>query len=621
MSIYPPPDRTTSIFNPADFLTTGTEVGVSAAYVDTFYLKKAGNQTVVGQETFQGGILTNSIGLASGTQLVVAATNRVDVTTTLADFSGDINAAGNIDANLAITAGSSITAPTMSAVTLTVTGSGSLKDTNFTGNITQDASKTTTLRTTTVNGTVTCSRIIDTGNLSVAGVSTLTGDVTASGNLGVTGNLSVAGVSTLTGDVTASGNLGVTGNVTAGNLTCSGNVNSFCQTTANLNDVTLKGQLLVSTDALSSFNFPVGSAGGSDPYTSSTGWTAQSSSRGFTDWYAYLAFSGAVNAYWGSNTLYTYPGGTYTGTQVTSGLSGEWLQLSHTRPFTVQSGTWGATTPGNVSFSGKTYTVLGSLDASTWTTLATVTGTSLSWTSLNPTYRMYYLRFVFTSMDDTKNTTNQRVYVPDNSTVTGRFAEGDVTVQGNCTLTRLSVTGATALTGNLGVTGTTALTGNLTAGNMTASGTANIATVIQSAPSILSYYLASISATNNTNTTILFDTSKINQGTHGLTYAAATGRFTNLSGTTRAYSVVFSAAFALNVTGQRQVQIAKSSGVLPTNAVFSQYADATQAGSLMVMNVSAIVVIPNNEYISCTVYQNSGASLTTSVCGVTIIAL
>jgi len=236
MSIYPPPDRTTSIFNPADFLTTDTEVGVSAAYVDTFYLKKAGNQTVVGRETFQGGILTNTIGLASGTQLVVAATNRVDVTTTIADFSGDINAAGDIDANLAITAGSSITAPTMSAVTLTVTGSGSLNDTNFTGNITQDASKTTTLRTTTVNGTVTCSRIIDTGNLSVAGVSTLTGDVTASGNLGVTGTVTAAN---LAGTLTTAAQTNITSVGTLTSLTVSGTIAGTLTTAAQPNITSL----------------------------------------------------------------------------------------------------------------------------------------------------------------------------------------------------------------------------------------------------------------------------------------------------------------------------------------------------------------------------------------------
>ncbi|NBO26234.1 MAG: hypothetical protein EBU96_05485 [Actinobacteria bacterium] len=106
MSVYPPPTRTTAIFNPVDFIgASSASEYVTQSYVDDNYLKKSGGQSVLALETFQGGIATNEIEPYTGT------------------------------------------------------------DINFAGNITQDSGKTTSLNTTTVNGTVTCSRLICSGNI------------------------------------------------------------------------------------------------------------------------------------------------------------------------------------------------------------------------------------------------------------------------------------------------------------------------------------------------------------------------------------------------------------------------------------------------------------------------
>lgn len=209
------------------------------------------------------------------------------------------------------------------------------------------------------------------------------------------------------------------------------------------------------------------------------------------------------------------------------------------------------------------------------------------------------------------------------TTVASLATAGNITQTGGSSTLKATTVDSLATSGNITQTGagTTTLKAT-TVDSLTTVGTVSAATVVQSTPSILSYYLGILPATTSgTTTTVLFDTSKINQGTHGLTYTAANGRFTNTSGSTRAYEVVFNAGFTLNTTGQRQITIEKSTGALPTNAAFSTLMNAASALSVMFLNVSGVVVLPNNEYISCAVYQNSGSSLGGSTCGVTIIAL
>ena len=83
MSVYPPPTEDASIFNPSYFVSPAE--GVTAAYVDLNYLKKAGGQTVVAAETFTGGILTNSITPSSGNDITMASVGTAEATTVTVD--------------------------------------------------------------------------------------------------------------------------------------------------------------------------------------------------------------------------------------------------------------------------------------------------------------------------------------------------------------------------------------------------------------------------------------------------------------------------------------------------------------------------------------------------------
>lgn len=101
------------------------------------------------------------------------------------------------------------------------------------------------------------------GTLAVTGASTLTGDLTESGNAAITGTLAVTGAQTFTGDTTMSGNasvggtFGTTGLLTAATLTTTGAVNHAADVTltggADLNFSGTTGQCFIRfTDNLAS---------------------------------------------------------------------------------------------------------------------------------------------------------------------------------------------------------------------------------------------------------------------------------------------------------------------------------------------------------------------------------
>jgi len=71
MSVYPAPSSYPAIFNPAVFVSDSSGSGLSTAEADATYAKLAGSQTIVGEETFTGGILTNTIGPSSGTTVSI----------------------------------------------------------------------------------------------------------------------------------------------------------------------------------------------------------------------------------------------------------------------------------------------------------------------------------------------------------------------------------------------------------------------------------------------------------------------------------------------------------------------------------------------------------------------
>jgi len=93
MSVYPPPTRNTSIFNSTDFGAT-TSTTVTQTFVDTYYLKKAGGQTVLALETFQGGIATNSITPYAGTTIDFGSNN---LTTTGTGSVGSLSVSGAVN--------------------------------------------------------------------------------------------------------------------------------------------------------------------------------------------------------------------------------------------------------------------------------------------------------------------------------------------------------------------------------------------------------------------------------------------------------------------------------------------------------------------------------------------
>lgn len=114
MSVYPPPTRSTSIFNSTDFGTT-TSSTVTQTYVDTYYLKKAGGQTVLALETFQGGIATNSIAPYAGTTVDFGANN---MTTTGNLSATNLTGSGTVTCSRLVNSGniqSFTTLPTLSS--------------------------------------------------------------------------------------------------------------------------------------------------------------------------------------------------------------------------------------------------------------------------------------------------------------------------------------------------------------------------------------------------------------------------------------------------------------------------------------------------------------------------
>lgn len=119
MSIYPPPSRYPSIFNPTDFSTFSTDTYLSTADANSTYAKLAGGQTIVAQETFSGGIKSDTI------------------------------------------------VPATTGGTVTITGNSSQTgDLTISGNVTQNSGYSTSLRTTTINGTATVTRLLQSGSTS-----------------------------------------------------------------------------------------------------------------------------------------------------------------------------------------------------------------------------------------------------------------------------------------------------------------------------------------------------------------------------------------------------------------------------------------------------------------------
>lgn len=93
MSVYPPPTRYPAIFNPSIFSSYSNDSYLSTADANSTYAKLAGNQTIIGQETFAGGIKTNSIIPATGSNVNFSNSS---LTTTGNVSTGALDVTGNI---------------------------------------------------------------------------------------------------------------------------------------------------------------------------------------------------------------------------------------------------------------------------------------------------------------------------------------------------------------------------------------------------------------------------------------------------------------------------------------------------------------------------------------------
>lgn len=120
MSVYPPPTRNASIFNPTLFILSSSSEFLTGAQATYIYAQLAGGQTIAAQETFSGGIKTNSIAPATGSTVAVSGT---------ATFATDITQSAGTAALKTVTATS-----VSNSGTLTQTGAAT-----FTGNITANS--------------------------------------------------------------------------------------------------------------------------------------------------------------------------------------------------------------------------------------------------------------------------------------------------------------------------------------------------------------------------------------------------------------------------------------------------------------------------------------------------
>lgn len=157
MSIYPAPTRYPSIFNPADFSSFSNDSYLSTADANSTYAKLAGGQTIVAQETFSGGIKTNSIVPATGTGITIT---------------GNSSQTGNM---------------------------------TITGNMTQNSGYSTNLQTTTVTGTMQATRIVAGGTTAE---NSFAGNTTFNANVGF-GSPFIKG-SSWTASIFTSGNYSLT---------------------------------------------------------------------------------------------------------------------------------------------------------------------------------------------------------------------------------------------------------------------------------------------------------------------------------------------------------------------------------------------------------------------------
>lgn len=179
----------------------------------------------------------------------------------------------------------------------------------------------------------------------------------------------------------------------------------------------------------------------------------------------------------------------------------------------------------------------------------------------------------------------------EDSSVTGPTGPAGVTGPTGVTGPVGAASSVTGPTGPVGVTGPTGPTG---------------ATGLVSTSGLLHMYQSdAVSIPNDIDTTLTFNTTATTQGTPGITYAS--GVFTNTSGSTKIWHVVYNTSFAANAgSGARHAWFAGTSGRSALRTVIGSATIDTH------MNCADTIIVQNNESITFRVFQSSGAA-TTSV--------
>lgn len=196
--------------------------GVVQTAISGVYLPTAGG-TVTGNLTVNGTITGNLSGNATTATTAITATNA----TTAASATNDGN--GNeITATYLPLAGGTLTGNLTENSDLIVNGNAALNTISATGNATVGGALG-------VTGATTLASVSVTGSTDVANL-TASGDITAN-DVTLSGALSVAGITTLTDDVSVGADINVTGNIAATDITASGDITA--------DDVTTNGNLSV----------------------------------------------------------------------------------------------------------------------------------------------------------------------------------------------------------------------------------------------------------------------------------------------------------------------------------------------------------------------------------------
>jgi len=242
-----------------------------------------GNLATGGTVSATGNITGGNLDVGTGniTGGNVSVTGNVTAANFIGNFSGNIDAAGNVNEIQFNGTGDILAASanfTFDPATSLLSVNGNIAGANLTTGGTVSATGTITGGNLATGGTVSATGTITGGNVATGGTVSATGNVTG-GNLVTTGlatvtgnviggNISTAGVVTATGNVTGgnvttAGLVTATGNITGGNVTTAGEVSATGTITGgnlvtagngNIGNIRIAGDNITGTNGIVTFN-------------------------------------------------------------------------------------------------------------------------------------------------------------------------------------------------------------------------------------------------------------------------------------------------------------------------------------------------------------------------------